>query len=134
MAVPPITMSVTINQRDIDRIEKRLDKWQGKELALRMEKATRAGMNIYVGPLKGRASAHNRTGKTQSSIKVRPLKKRYQDAEVGAFKVGPTTRYRPFAIAGTSRGIQADPYVEEIQRELESRVSAFIDEQVRRLA
>ena len=40
MAVaPPISVQVTVDQRDIDRITRRLDKWQGKPLETRMAKA-----------------------------------------------------------------------------------------------
>lgn len=132
MPAPPVSINVTVNPRDIARIEKRLDKWQGKPLAMRMEKAEQGGMGLYVAPLRARAGAHNLTGRTQRSIRVSKLRKKA--GEVAAFKVGPTTRWRHFAIAGTRRGVEADPYVDAVHRQLEPRVTAFIDEQVRRLA
>jgi len=122
---------LTVNQKDIDRISKRLDKWQGKPLEVRMQKAERAGMALYVGPLKSRAGAHVLTGKTRSGYAVRTLRRRPN--EKAAFKVSSNTRQRHFAIVGTSRGVRADPYVEEVQRQFEPQVLRFIDEQIRRL-
>jgi hypothetical protein len=133
MTQPMLTMSVTVNQKDLDRIEKRLDKWQGKPLAMRMDKAERAGMNLYVAPLKAAAAAHNLTGATQRGMKVRALRKRRQQQEVAAYKAGSSTRHRHFAVVGTSRGVEADPYVDRIQTALEPRVVAFIEQQVMRL-
>lgn len=130
--VGPFAVQVTVNQKDINRITKRLDKWQGRELADRMAKAEQAGLGLYVGPLRARASAHNLTGATRSSIKVRKLRKR--PGEVAAYKVGPGTWYRHFAIVGTSKGVRADPYVDQVREALEPQVTAFIDEQIRRLA
>ena len=128
----PVSISVTVNQRDIDRLTKRLDKWQGKPLETRMAKAEQAGLGLFVGPLRARAARHNFTGQTTRSIKVSRLRKRA--GEAAAYKVGPTSRQRPFAIVGTSRGVRADPYVDEVRVALEPTVSRFIDEQVRRLA
>jgi len=129
---PAVAISVTVNPRDVARLTKRLDKWQGKPLAERMAKAEQAGLGLYVGALRLRAARHNLTGQTQRSIKVTKLRKRV--GEAAAYKVGPTSRQRPFAIVGSSRGVQADPYVDEVYRALEPAVTAFIDEQVRRLA
>lgn len=97
-----------------------------------MDKAERAGLGLYVGALRARAGAHNLTGATQRSIKVSKLRKKA--GEAAAYKVGPTTRIRHFAIVGTKRGVRADPYVDEVRRQLEPQVTRFIDEQIRRLA
>lgn len=128
----PVAISVTVNQRDVDRITKRLEKWQGRPLAMRMEKAIQGGLRLYVGPLKARAGAHNATGKTQRGYNVRKL--RNKPGEVAAYKVSSNTWYKHFAIAGTSRGVRADPYVDQIRSGLEPSVTTFIDEQIRRLA
>jgi hypothetical protein len=132
MAPPAVSISVAVNPKDVARLTKRLDKWQGKPLADRMAKAEQAGLGLYVGALRMRAARHNLTGETMRSIKVTKLRTR--SGEVAAYKVGPTSRHRPFAIVGTSRGVEADPYVDEVYQSLEPTVTAFIDEQVRRLA
>lgn len=132
MPQPPISIAVTVNQRDIDRITKRLDKWQGKPLAVRMEKAIQAGLKLYVAPLRQQASRHNKTGATQRGYGVRKLRRK--PGEVVAYKVGSRTWYKHFAIAGTSRGVAADPYVDRVHRGLEPQVTRFIDEQIGRLA
>src|SRR5688500_19352580 len=85
MPPPGVAISVTVNPRDIARISKRLDKWQGKPLEERIAKAIQGGLGLYVGPLKARAAIHNRTGATMGSIKVRKLKKR--TGEIAAYKV-----------------------------------------------
>lgn len=128
----PVAISVTVNPKDIARITKRLSKWQGKPLAQRMDKAVQGGLGLYVTPLRIRAARHNTTGKTVASIKVRKLRKR--PGEVAAYKVGPNTWYSHFPIVGTSRGVRADPYVDQVRQQLEPSVTSFIDEQVRRLA
>jgi hypothetical protein len=130
--LPAYQIHVMVNQRDLDRIDKRLEKWQGKPLETRMAKAEQAGMALYIGPLKSRAASHNLTGATQRGYAVRKLRKRA--GEVVAYKVSSNTRYRHFAIVGTSRGVKPDPYVDQVHRVLEPAVTKFIDEQVRRLA
>lgn len=130
--MPPVSISVTVNPRDIARIEKRLAKWQGKPLATRMDKAIQAGMKLYLPALRLRAARHNRTGKTAAGYNVRKLSRR--PIEVAAYKVSSNTWYKHFAIVGTSRGVPADPYVDQVRETLEPTVTAFIDEQVRRLA
>lgn len=132
MPGPSVAINLAVNPRDIARITKRLDKWQGKPLATRMAKAIQSGLTLYVGPLRARAAAHVLTGGTVRSIRVKALRKR--PGEVAAYKVGPTTWYGHFAIVGTSRGVSPDPYVDQVREQFERPVTAFIDEQIRRLA
>lgn len=128
----PVSVSVQVNPRDIARVTKRLDKWQGRPLEERMAKAQQAALSLFVGPLRARAAAHNLTGATTRSIKVTKLRKR--PGEAAAYKVGPTSRHRPFAIVGTSRGVKPDLYVDQVREALEPAVLGFMDAQVRRLA
>lgn len=132
MSALSVDVNVTVNPKDIARITKRLQKWQGKPLAQRMDKAIQAGLKLYVAPLRVRAAKHHRTGKTQAGYNVRKLRKRPQ--EVAAYKVSSNTWYKHFAIVGTSRGVNADPYVTQVRDSLEPAVTAFINEQVTRLA
>jgi hypothetical protein len=97
-----------------------------------MAKAEQAGMGLYIGALKAAAAVHNLTGATQRGYAVRRLRKRA--GEVVAYKASSNTRYRHFAIVGTSRGVRPDPYVDRVREALEPAVTNFIDEQVRRLA
>jgi hypothetical protein len=133
--MPPTNapLAVTVNQRDIDRINKRLDKWQGAPLAKRLEVAQRGALGILVAPLRGRAGAHVLSGKTQRGISVRKLRRRSGEATPG-YKVGSNTRVRHFAVVGTTRGVEPDPYFDEIERQYDGQISAFIDATVRRLA
>lgn len=131
-AAPPVSVTVTVSQKDIDRITKRLDKWQGAPLQKRMEKAVQGGLALLVNPIRSGAGRHRITGKTAASVRVRKLRK--ISDEIFAYKVGPTTRYAHFVIAGTSRGVEADPYVDEALNANEATVMSFIDEQVKKVA
>lgn len=129
-----VQINVTVNPRDIARLEKRLSKWQGKDLATRMDKALQAGLKLFVPALKARAARHNRTGKTMATYGVRKLRKQPFNKEVAAYKVGASTWYRHFAIVGTSRGVEPDPYVASVEEALSGTVTDFVGEQITRLA
>src|SRR3990167_2702261 len=92
--VGPFALQVTVNPRDIARITKRLDKWQGKPLADRMDRAIRAGLSLMVSPIRAAAPQPGReraprdaTGKLAAAVQVWKLKKRA--GEVAAYAVGP---------------------------------------------
>ena len=127
-----IKLSLTVNQRDIDRITKRLDKWQGAPLAKRMDKALGEGMKLLINPIRLGAQRHRTTGATYKSVKVKKLRRKA--GEVAAYKVGVNTWYGHFPISGTSRGIEGDPYVDAAYEANSGKVMSFIDEQIRRLA
>lgn len=119
------------DQRDLDRALKRLDKWHGSPLKKRMDKALQAGLTLLVNPIRATAARHTRTGATVRSVKVKSLRKRWN--EVAAYSVGPRTWYKHFVIAGTRRGVTADPYVSRAVDPLEGRVRDFVSQQVRDL-
>jgi len=125
------TFSININEKDLARATKTLDQFQGMPLKQLMLKVEKAAIGLYVNPLKRRAARHNQTGATQASIKVKILKTTRK--EIAAFKVGPNTWYRHFAIGGTSQGVRADPYVDDVRGALEPQVFGFIDDQIKRL-
>jgi hypothetical protein len=127
-----VQLNVTVSQRDVDRIAKRLDKWQGKPLADRLKKATQGALQLLVNPIRFGAARHSITGKTVQTVKVTTLRKRA--GELWAMKVGVRTWYAHFVIAGTSRGVEADPYVDRAYEPLKGEIQNFIDYQVRRLA
>jgi hypothetical protein len=132
----PSSFSVTINSADVARVEKRLNKWEGKELATRTEKAMQAGAALLVGPIRAGAAHHRITGNTERSVGVRRLHKR--SGENAAYKVGVKVTnklawYAHFVIVGTKRGIVGDGYVDRAYEELGGEVTDFIDTQIIRL-
>lgn len=153
----PVAISVTVNPRDIARIEKRLAKWQGKPLADRLDKSIRAGLTLMVRPIRAAAPQPGRErppkdarGTLAASVQVWKLKKR--PGEVAAYAVGPrggrskTLRvapHRSLVISGhrmvTHDGrevgfVTGQPFVDQAAGPMEAPVMAFINEQVRRLA
>ncbi len=133
----PSSFSVTINSADVARVVKRLDKWQGAELATRTQKAIQAGAALLVGPIRAGADRHRITGNTERSVAVKKLRNR--SGENAAYKVGVKAKnassawYAHFLIVGTSRGIVSDGYVDAAYAELGGEVTAFIDNQIIRL-
>lgn len=131
MPTSPVAISVTVNPRDIARIEKRLDKWQGKPLETRIEKAVQGGLKLLIAPIRLRAARHHRTGATERGVAVKKLRKR--PGEAVAYKVGVSTPRYARAVIGGPYSAAADPYVTDVYRALEGQVDSFIDQQVRRL-
>lgn len=153
----PVSLNITVNPRDIARIEKRLAKWQGKPLAERVDKAMRAGLSLMVGPIRTKApqpgherGAKDATGRLAAATQVWKLKKR--PGEIAAYAVGPrggrskslrVAPHRALVIAGhrmvTHDGRQVgyvtgQPYVDQAVSEMEPSVMRFINEQIGRLA
>lgn len=129
MPPPPVRVEVTVNPRDIARITKRLDKWQGAELHKRMQKAIEGGLKLLVNPIKAQTPVF--TGHLRSGVKAKALRKR--PGEAAAYKVGPTSPHRHLVIRGTSRGVEANPFVDRAVQPLEGQVKAYIEEQIKRL-
>jgi hypothetical protein len=129
-AAPPVSVSVSVNPKDIARITKRLDKYQGVELAKRMDKAIAGGLALLVGPIRSGAARHTITGATAKSVKVKKLRKRA--GEMVAHKVGVSTWYGHFPIAGPYN-TQGDPYVDRAAAQHGEQVQHFINEQITRL-
>jgi hypothetical protein len=133
----PSSFSVTINSADVARVEKRLNKWQGAELATRTQKAIQGGAALLVGPIRAGAAHHHITGKTEASVAVKKLRNR--SGENAAYKVGVKAKnassawYAHFVIVGTKRGIVGDGYVDRAYEELGGEVTDFIDNQIIRL-
>src|SRR5688500_3817930 len=123
--MPPPSVAISVQVTIPPRLIKRLDNWQGAPLVKRTDKSIQAGLKLYGAALRMRAMAHNQTGKTSRGYAVRKLRKR--PGEVAAYKVGSNTWYKHFAL-------KADPYVDQVREQLEQPVTAFISEQIRRLA
>ena len=156
--MPEPLVSITVDPRDIARVKKRLDKWQGAPLAARLTRAIQGGLALLVRPL--RAAAPRKTGLLQRKIRTSSLRKRF--GEVAAYKVGSTAPHAHLVIQGTREhslagragkgpysvfpdnevrrnaylihpGARANPFVDEVRAAHEAQVFAFINEQVRRL-
>lgn len=132
-----IDIRAEVNQRDIDRVTKRLDKWQGSALAKRVDKALAAGARLFAIGLKARAP--KRSGGLSRSVKVTRVRSR--DA-IATYRVMPTKRVpdkgrtdllTAILVHGSDRGVESNPFVDETQRALQPSVTAFIGEQIRRL-
>ena len=158
MAVaPPISVQVTVDQRDIDRITRRLDKWQGKPLETRMAKAIQGGLTLLRGPIRAAAigpgnerAPKDATGKLRAAVQVWALKKRR--GEAAAYAVGPrggrskrlnVAPHRHLVIRGhrmvTHSGqvvgfVTGQPFVDEAVAPLWGQVRSFIDEQIRKVS
>jgi hypothetical protein len=126
-----VSVAVTVNPKDIARVTKRLDKWQGAQLAKRVEKAIQGGLSLFVPRIRAGARGHHVTGKTERSVRVNKLRKR--TGEIVAYKVGPNEWYSHFPISGPYSA-PGDPYVEQAEQELGGEVMSFIDDQITRLA
>lgn len=134
-----VSIAVQIDPKSIKRVTDRLDKWQGKPLEVRTDKAIRAGLSLMIAPIRAGVRNHNVTGKTAASVGVKKLRRKQGEMN-SSYKVGIKAKnarsawYGHFPITGTSRGVGADPYVEAAWDDHREQVSSFIDEQVRRLA
>ena len=124
---PPVILDLEISQRDIDRVNKRLDKWKDKPLAVRLEKAIQGAASLLVNPIRGNTPVV--TGNLRRSVRVTKLRK--QSGEIAAYKVGPTARHKHLIIRGTSRGVEANPFVDRAVNPLEGKVRDFAGDQVR---
>jgi hypothetical protein len=128
-----LTLTAEVNAKDLARVQKRLDKWQGAPLKVRTQKVQQGAMKLFIAPLRAEAARHNDTGATQKGYGVRKLRQKNY-TELGAYKVSSNTWYKHFAIVGTKRGIQRDPYVDRVREKYHARIVAFIRQQIFRLA
>ncbi len=140
-AKPMVAISVTVSQKDLDRVEKRLDKWQGKPLEVRLKKATEGSMSLMVNPIRAQTPVSEKgqkgryahqPGNLRRKVRQRVLKKR--QGEVAAAYAGPSVYYGQWAQHGSSMGQQPNEFVGRALAFNRERISSFIDEQVRRLA
>lgn len=139
--LPSGAVQLTVNQADIDRIVKRLDKWKDRPLQERERKAIQGALSLLVGPI--RAQTPEITRRLWSSVKVRKLRSRgvtvggLSAGEVAAYAAGPTARYRHLVIRGhrivtrggrdTGRRSRKDPFVDRAVDPLEGQLRSFID-------
>jgi hypothetical protein len=128
---PPVTLSIEVNQRDIDRISKNLAKWEKAPLEKRMEKAVQGGAKLLVNPIRAAAAPRSRTGLTVRRVRVKKLKKR--PGEATAYVVGSGSPYYARARIGGPYGAPPDNYVMQAFGTNEERVVSFISEQIKKL-
>lgn len=131
-------IAITLNPRDVDRILKRLAKYQGRPLQERMQKALYAGASLMIRPMRAQAARHTGgSGATAASVKVKKLKLR--SGETAAYSTRPTTPQAHLVIRGhrivpqgtnTGRRTRADPYVGRAIAALEPQIRTFVDEQI----
>ena len=145
--LPAGAVQLTVNQADIDRIVKRIDKLKGEPLAKRERAAISGAVRMLVTPI--RSQTPERTRRLWWSVKVRALRKRSWQAgplsgtELAAYAVGPTAPYRHLVIRGhrivtpggrdTGRRSRKDPFVDRAVDPLEGQVRSFIDAQMKAL-
>ena len=130
--VPPkggLQFNVHIDQRDVARVTRRLDKMHGAPFQKVIQKAVVAGAALLVTPI--RAAAPVKTGKLRARVGARALKKK--SGEAAAAYAGTRIYYGAWVQDGTSRGVHANPFVEQVTRALEPAVNGYINEQVKRL-
>lgn len=132
-------IDVTVNRRDLDRLDKQLSKWQGQPLAKRLDKALAAGARIFQAAIK--RTAPRLTGGLQRSTKVRRIRARTD--QVAAYQVMPDKRVpdkgssallTALLVYGTKRGVEATPFVDTAVDATKATVSNFIEYQVKRLS
>lgn len=131
-----LDIKVEVSQRDIARVDKRLEKFQGKPLAERTLKALSGGASLLVGPIRQLApvSPSGQTGKYAHPSgnlrrKVRTRKLRNQPGEIAAYYAGPAVYYGLFVNKGT-RYQQANPFVERATAQVRDQVNAYVSEKI----
>lgn len=131
-----IAVNINVNKADIARVDKRLAKYQGAELAKRTQAALSGAASLLVGPIRAATpvSKGGNTGKYAHSAgnmrkKVRTRKLRNLTGENAAYYVGPSTYYSLFVQYGTNRQ-SANPFVQRTTGALRDRVDAYIAEKV----
>ena len=131
-SVPPkggVQFNIHVDQRDVDRVVRRLDKMQGAPLHKAIQKAVTAGAALLVTPIRGAAPV--KTGALRRKVGARTVKKK--QGEVAAAYAGTRIYYGQWVQDGTSRGVDGNPFVANVTRSLEPHINQFIEEQVKRL-
>ena len=134
-----VELGVKIDPRSLARVTRTLDRYQGKPLAERMDRAVRGGASLLAGPIRAQAPK-GRTGGLKASVKVQRRGKSYN--RVG-YAVGPTKRVPDrqksalltaiLVYGSKKRGIERNPFVDRAAAPLLDRVVKFVDEQITRL-
>lgn len=132
-----VSVDVTIDPRDLARVTRRLEQWQGQPLMVRMSKVMAAAARLMVKGLQ--VFTPHRTGGLRASERTRRF---VSQGSVG-YRIWPTKRVpdkgrsdllAALLVHGTKRGVSPDPFVDEAQRAFEPQLVGFIAEQIRRLA
>ncbi len=133
-------LRVTVDQRALERALKRLDKYQGRLLHQRAQKAYLEGARLMVRPIQAHITAAGlvKTQRFRRSVKAR--RPRLQGNEMAVASVGPVDAKRHLLIRGhrivtrggrdTGRHTQPRPVVDEAFSDVGERVKSFINEQV----
>lgn len=132
----PGLLEFQFNTKDLARIQKKLEKMQGKPLGERMRKATLAAADLMVKPIRAQ-TPKGPTGHLRRYVKARPMYKRYFNyslnvADIGwrtqtfGALVGPTSPHRHLVIRGhrivtpggrdTGRSTRPNPFVDRATR------------------
>ena len=138
---PQFSLSIYTNPKDLARVQKRLDKYKGASLEKVIERAQSGAASMIVPSLRsaapvGREDKKGRypheAGNLQRRIRAKSLRKR--TGEAGAAYAGTTTYYGLFVQQGGAVNRRANPFVEQVTRQLEPEINNFQEEQIRRLA
>lgn len=133
-------ITVSVDQKAIDRQLKMLAKYDKRPLATRAQKAYLAGARLMVAPIRGQIQGYGliKTKRFYGSVKARTS--RLQFGEMAAASVGPKDAKRHLLIRGhrivtrggrdTGRRTKAYPVVDNAFKSVGEHVKDFINEQV----
>ena len=131
---------ITVDERALERAIKRLDKYQGRALSQRAQKAYLEGARLMVRPIQGQISAAGlvQTRRFLRSVKAR--KPRLRGNEMAVASVGPVDAKRHLLIRGhrivtpggryTGRRTQPNPVVDDAFKDVGDEVKSFINQRV----
>ena len=100
--VGPFAISVTVNPKDIARINRTLDKYQGTTLHKRMDRAAWGAAGLAVGPMRAaapRSGTPGHSGTFAKTVKRRALRRRF--GEIAAYETGPQSPLNYIVTRGT---------------------------------
>lgn len=133
-------LRVTIDQRALERALKRLDKYQGRLLHQRAQKAYLEGARLMVRPIQAHITSAGLVRSGNFRRKVRAQKVRLRGNEMAAATVGPRSPHRHLLIRGhrivtrggrdTGNRTQPYPVVDDAFRDVGERVKDFINQRV----
>lgn len=133
-------ISVTVDQKAIDRQLKMLAKYEKRTLQVRAQKAYLAGARLMVAPVRGQIQSYGliQTRRFQRSVKARNARLRRD--EMAAASAGPTDNKRHLLIRGhrivtrggrdTFRRTRPAPVVDAAYKAVGNEARRFINEQV----
>lgn len=132
----PISVKVSVDQRELDRAVKRLERYAGRPLHERARRAYLETARLGVRPI--RAASPRVSGSLRASVRARSLTgPRLRPGEMAAASVGPRKPHRHLVTQGhrivtrggrdTGRRSRADPFVDRAFEQYGERARAFAE-------